>query len=47
MRTEELPPRSDNPDEYSSILHQRTEELYRIPDAEQDTDGCFELPFSS
>jgi ATP-dependent Lon protease len=44
MRTEELPPRNDNPDEYSSILHQRTEELYRIPDAEQDTDGCFELP---
>ena len=44
MKSEDWPVRSDNPEEYSSILHQRTEELYRIPNAEQEADGCFELP---
>lgn len=36
--------RSDAPDDYSSGLHQRTEELYRIPDAEPDNDGLIECP---
>lgn len=36
--------RSDAPDDYTSGLHQRTEELYRIPDAEPDIDGLIECP---
>jgi len=36
--------RSDLPEDYASGLHQRTEELYRIPDAEPDSDGLIELP---
>lgn len=36
--------RSDIPDDYASGLHQRTEELYRIPDAEPDSDGLIEGP---
>ncbi len=36
--------RSDSPEDYSSGLHQRTEELYRIPDAEPDGDGLIECP---
>ena len=34
--------RSDMPEEYSSGLHQRTEELYRVPDSEPDSDGLIE-----
>ena len=36
--------RSDMPEDYTSGLHQRTEELYRIPDAEPDQDGLIECP---
>ena len=36
--------RSDIPEDYASGLHQRTEELYRIPDAEMDADGLIECP---
>lgn len=36
--------RSEGQEEYSSGLHQRTEELYRIPDAEPDSNGLFECP---
>jgi ATP-dependent Lon protease len=36
--------RSEMPDDYTSGLHQRTEELYRIPDAEPDRDGLIECP---
>ena len=36
--------RADAPDEFSSGLHQRTEELYRVPDAEPDQDGLIECP---
>lgn len=36
--------RSDLPDDYVSGLHQRTEELYRVPDAEPDQDGLIEGP---
>ncbi len=44
MKNEEWSVRSENPEDYSSLLHQRTEELYRIQNAEQDGDGSFELP---
>ncbi len=36
--------RSDSTEDYTSGLHQRTEELYRIPDAEPDRDGLIECP---
>jgi ATP-dependent Lon protease len=36
--------RSELPEDYSSGLHQRTEELYRVPDAEPDRDGLIECP---
>jgi ATP-dependent Lon protease len=36
--------RSDMPEDYAPGLHQRTEELYRIPDAEPDSDGLIEGP---
>ncbi len=36
--------RSELPEDYASGLHQRTEELYRIPDAEPDSDGLIECP---
>lgn len=36
--------RSDMPEDFASGLHQRTEELYRIPDAEPDRDGLIEGP---
>lgn len=36
--------RSDMPEDYTSGLHQRTEELYRILDAEPDQDGLIEGP---
>ena len=34
--------RQDGPEEYSNSLHQRTEELYRIPDATASEDGIIE-----
>ncbi len=36
--------RADLPEDYASGLHQRTEELYRVPDAEPDQDGLIECP---
>ena len=40
MRNTQFPQRDDQNDE-NSPLYQRTEELYQIPDAEVDDDGCF------
>lgn len=40
---EDWMPTSDEYEEYASSLHQRTEELYRIPEGEVDDDGTFEL----
>ena len=34
--------RSDIPEDYAAGLHQRTEELYRVPDAEPDSQGLIE-----
>jgi ATP-dependent Lon protease len=42
MNMEDWDPRQDNSDDFSSSLHQRTEELYRIPDAEVDEEGLIE-----
>lgn len=36
--------RSDIPEDFTAGLHQRTEELYRVPDAEPDRDGLIECP---
>ncbi len=36
--------RSDMSEDYASGLHQRTEELYRIPDAQPDSNGLIECP---
>lgn len=34
----------DNSEDFSSALHQRTEELYRIPEGEPDENGLIECP---
>jgi len=39
MRGEDWSSRSNDEDEFSAALHQRTEELYRVPNAEPDDDG--------
>jgi ATP-dependent Lon protease len=44
MRSEDWTQRPEDPEEYSSSIHQRTEELYRIPDSEPDSEGCIEAP---
>lgn len=44
MRLEDWFPRHDNPEDFPSALHQRTEELYRIPDGEPNIDGLIECP---
>jgi ATP-dependent Lon protease len=44
MKSDNWMKRQDDVDEYSTQLYQRTEELYQIPDAELDQDGCIELP---
>lgn len=42
MKNEDWSQRSDTPDEFSTVMHQRTEELYRIPNGEPDMDGLIE-----
>jgi len=44
MKSDDWLTRQDSPEEFSSILHQRTEELYRIPDGEPDSEGFIEAP---
>ena len=39
--------RTEDSEEFSSSIHQRTEELYRIQDGEPDQDGCLDLPVLS
>lgn len=41
---EDWNPRSENPEDFISSLHQRTEELYLIPSGEVDEEGYIELP---
>lgn len=44
MKSEDWFPKQENNEEYSSSLHQRTDELYRIPDSEPGEDGLIECP---
>lgn len=37
-------PRQDGEEDFTTALHQRTEELYRIPDSIPDADGMIECP---
>ena len=39
MRVDDWDHNQGEPEDYSSSIHQRTEELYRIPDGEVDADG--------
>ncbi len=42
MKKDNWFPRETDSEEFSSSLHQRTEELYRVPDAESDENGLIE-----
>lgn len=44
MRGDDWFPRSTDEDDFNSALQQRTEELYRVPNAEPDEDGVIECP---
>lgn len=44
MRNDDWTNRSDEEEEFSSALHQRTEELYRIQNAGVDSEGLIECP---
>jgi ATP-dependent Lon protease len=44
MKQEDWDTRTNDSEEFSSSIHQRTEELYRIPDSEVDENGCVDLP---
>jgi ATP-dependent Lon protease len=44
MKQDDWDTRTSDGEEYTSSIHQRTEELYRIPDGELDENGCIELP---
>src|SRR5512138_1650258 len=44
MKQDDWDVRSNDSEEFTSSIHQRTEELYRIPDGEPDEDGFLELP---
>ncbi len=44
MKNDEWSQRPDEDEDFSSTLHQRTEELYRIPNAELDDEGLIECP---
>lgn len=47
MRSDDMFMQQENNDDFSSTLHQRTEELYRIPNGEPDDDGLIECPVIS
>lgn len=44
MKSDDWYSRQSNPEDFSSAIHQRTEELYRVPDCEPDEDGIIECP---
>jgi ATP-dependent Lon protease len=44
MKSDDWFSRQDSSEEYSSAIHQRTEELYRIPESEPDSDGLIDCP---
>ncbi len=43
MKQEDWDTRTNDGEEYTSSIHQRTEELYRIPDSDLDENDCVEL----
>ena len=43
MKQEDWDTRTNDSEEYTSSIHQRTEELYRIPDSDLDENDCVEL----
>ena len=43
MKQDDWDTRTNDGEEYTSSIHQRTEELYRIPDSELDENDCVEL----
>jgi ATP-dependent Lon protease len=44
MKTEEWKKRIDNPEEYTTALYQRTDELYQVPDSVPDENGMITCP---
>jgi ATP-dependent Lon protease len=42
MKGNDWSPRQEDDEDFNSALHQRTEELYRIPNSEPDADGLIE-----
>ena len=44
MKNNDWSSRPDEDDDFATALHQRTEELYRIPNAEPDAEGLIECP---
>ena len=44
MKGDDWTGRQDEDEEYTSTLHQRTEELYRIPNTDPDKDGLIQCP---
>ena len=43
MKQDDWETRTNDGEEYTSSIHQRTEELYRIPDSDLDENDCVEL----
>ena len=43
MKQDDWDTRTNDGEEYTSSIHQRTEELYRIPDSDLDENDCVEL----
>jgi len=44
MKTEDWKKRIDNPEEYTTALYQRTDELYQVPDSLPDKKGKIYCP---
>ncbi len=44
MRSDDWFPKQDSGEDFSNSLHQRTEELYRTPESEPDSEGLIESP---
>lgn len=42
MKGSDFPKQQESPDDFSSALYQRTEELYQVPSAEADENGMIE-----
>ncbi len=44
MRSDDWFPKQDGGEDFSNSLTQRTEELYRTPESEPDSEGLIECP---